>query len=379
MRILISSLNSAAWLAEALAAEARCEVHALHASCVNLGDFGTSTPQPVPGAAHHLHTLPVFPRRPYTYSLYQRGLSRFLKRLQPDVIYHLGEPSELNTAQVVHAARRQCPQARLVLFSFENVRHDWSGLPRCLRGMAQRYVLPRLDWVAACSNSARIVLETDGFPPERIRIVPQAVDDSAFAPQPDPALRRTLCADDGFLIGYIGRLVPEKGVDVLLRALAELPSQCVLAVVGTVREEEPLRALAAELGVADRVRWLGWVDRWRLAPYESTFDAIVLPSRGIPTWQEQFGAVLVEAMYCETAVVGSSSGAIPEVIGDTGLVFPEEDAVALAGCLRQLQDDAGLRRRLAVAGRERALREFSIPAYVQKLLALFDEALQHDK
>lgn len=373
MRILISSLNEASWLAEALAARPGYEVAALHAARVDLGDFGVSAPRPRPQAAYALHTLPVFPRRPYPYSLYCGAVARRLRDFDPEIIYLLGEPSELNTAQLVRAARRHCPRSRLFLFAFENVLRSWQGFPKCLRGAAEKYVLPRLDGLVACSHSARRVLEQRGVPPGRIRVLYQAVGGN-FTPQPEPSLRRELCAPEDFLVGYVGRLVPEKGIDLLLQALAQLPPQFVLAVVGSGHHEAALAQLAAELGVASRVRWLGRIPREKLPRYFSTFDALVLPSRSRPDWQEQFGAVLVEGMYCETAVIGSSSGAIPEVIGETGLVFPEESAAELAKCLQRLAADPAWRRQLAQAGRRRAQREFTIEAYVERLVAFWTEA-----
>jgi glycosyltransferase involved in cell wall biosynthesis len=89
------------------------------------------------------------------------------------------------------------------------------------------------------------------------------------------------------------------------------------------------------------------------------FDLLVLPSRSTPAWKEQFGRVLVEAMLCEVAVVGSSSAEIPNVIGDAGVVFPEGDTGALSAALSRLAADPAERRRLGVAGRQRALRLFT--------------------
>lgn len=373
MRILISSLNEAHWLPEYLSIRAGWEVASLHAARVDLGDFGVSAPPLRPTAAYTRHILPVFPQRPYPYSLYLGGLGRVLRDYQPEIIYLLSEPSELNTAQLVRAARRYCPHSRIFLFVFENVLRSWRGFPKCLRGQAERYVLSQLDGVAACTHSARRVLEQRGFPPGRIRVVYQAVGGD-FSPQPEAALRQELAAPEAFLVGYVGRLVPEKGIDLLLQALAQLPPQFVLAVVGSGRHEQALRELATRLGVAERVRWLGRIPREKLPRYLSTFDTLVLPSRSLPDWQEQFGAVLVESMYCETPVIGSSSGAIPEVIGDTGLVFAEESAAELAKCLQRLAADPAWRQQLGQAGRQRALREFTLETYVQRLVALFEEA-----
>lgn len=374
MRVLIAALNSVGGVAEALAAREGVEVSCLHAARVDLGDFGISAPPaPAAGAPYTLHTLPVFPQRPYPYSLYRGGPARVLRQVQPDVIYLLGEPSELSVAQLVRAAGRACPRAGLALFSYENVVRTWRGFPRCLRGRAERYVLPRLDRVLACSHSAQAALEAQGLRPERVRVVPHGFSPAGLEHTPDPALRRELGAEGCFLVGYVGRLVPEKGVDLLLEALAALPPHFMLAVVGSGRAGEQLRERSRSLGLGERVLWLGRFERPQLPRFLSTLDALVLPSRSIPQWQEQYGAVLVEAMLCETAVVGSSSGAIPEVIGDTGLVFPEGNAGALAECLRRLADDPALRRELTAAGRPRALREFSLDTYLTRLLAVFGE------
>jgi glycosyltransferase involved in cell wall biosynthesis len=93
--------------------------------------------------------------------------------------------------------------------------------------------------------------------------------------------------------------------------------------------------------------------------YLACMDALVLPSRTTPSWAEQFGHVLIEAMAAGVPVVGSSSGAIPEVIGEAGLVFPEGDAAALRAQLATLFDDPALRKRLIERGRARVERLYT--------------------
>jgi glycosyltransferase involved in cell wall biosynthesis len=88
-------------------------------------------------------------------------------------------------------------------------------------------------------------------------------------------------------------------------------------------------------------------------------DVLVVPSRTLPNWKEQFGRVLVEAMATEVVVIGSDSGEIPHVIGEAGLIFPEGDVPALRAHLQRLQTDYSLRRTLAVAGRQRAVAHFT--------------------
>jgi glycosyltransferase involved in cell wall biosynthesis len=91
----------------------------------------------------------------------------------------------------------------------------------------------------------------------------------------------------------------------------------------------------------------------------AALDVLVLPSRATPVWKEQFGRVLTEAMACRVPVVGSDSGAIPEVIGEAGLIFPAGDASALAGCLARLQAEPALRAELAERGYQRVLRHYT--------------------
>jgi glycosyltransferase involved in cell wall biosynthesis len=90
-----------------------------------------------------------------------------------------------------------------------------------------------------------------------------------------------------------------------------------------------------------------------------TLDLLVLPSRSRPNWQEQFGRILVEAMACGVPVVGSDSGEIPHVIGDAGVVFPEDNVAALTAALRRLQSDADERTALARRGRQRVLAHYT--------------------
>jgi glycosyltransferase involved in cell wall biosynthesis len=350
------------------------EVSCLSAARVDCGDFGYSEPR-AEDYDCPIDLLPVFPRRPYPYSLYLRGLSRALQGTDPEVIYIVGEPSELGVAQLVAAARRTVPEARTVLQSFENVHRDWSGFPRMLRGRAERDTLPRLDMIRAISDSARRVLVERGYPKERIRVVPLSADPERFYPREVPALREKLVPDGRFLIGYVGRLVEEKGVDVLLRAVSEMDRDAVLCIVGSGRAADDLQALGRELPNLS-VRWIERVPHDEVADYMAAFDAMVLPSRSIPNWREQFGMVLAEAMACGTPLIGSTCGAIPEVIGNAGLTFPEEDHRALAEALDGLAGDPAEVRRLSDRALARFRDHYHPQVELRQLVCCFQEALQ---
>jgi len=119
-----------------------------------------------------------------------------------------------------------------------------------------------------------------------------------------------------------------------------------------------------EKGLGKRVHITGVVNRAALPALYRCMDVLVLPSRTAERegFKEQFGVVLVEAMLSQVPVIGSDSGAIPEVIGDSGLIFPEGDIGALTAALQRLRGDPGLCKELAHRGRVRALGRFSAAA-----------------
>jgi glycosyltransferase involved in cell wall biosynthesis len=109
--------------------------------------------------------------------------------------------------------------------------------------------------------------------------------------------------------------------------------------------------------------------------FYNKLDAIVVPSRTRSNWKEQFGRVIIEAMACGVPVIGSDSAAIPEVVGDDGLIFPEGQVEALAACLQHLIDDSKLRRILGERGRTRVLRQYTQAQVAAQTVKVYHEML----
>lgn len=181
-------------------------------------------------------------------------------------------------------------------------------------------------------------------------------------------------ASDRPYVFAIGRHVPQKGFDVLLRAFAAAGHVGHdLAIAGDGPEHASLRALADELGVASRVRWAGRVDHAEAVRWFAGASLFVLPSR-----HEPMGIVNLEAMACGLPVIASRVGGVPELVrdGEEGLLVPAEDVAALAAALRRLCGEEALRRRLGEAGRARA-RQFDWSGLCDEYEQVYAEAIEH--
>jgi glycosyltransferase involved in cell wall biosynthesis len=161
----------------------------------------------------------------------------------------------------------------------------------------------------------------------------------------------------------VSRLAPEKGLDYLIRAMALVGRDALLVLAGDGPDLEACKKLAASLGLADHVRFLGL--RNDVENIFAAADVVVMPS----LWDEAFGLVVVEAMAAGRAVVVTASGAMPELVaGGGGIVVPKRDEVAMAGAIGRLLDDDAARTRLGQAARARAITRFGLSTWVERIM-----------
>jgi glycosyltransferase involved in cell wall biosynthesis len=293
-----------------------------------------------------------------------RALRRELAELKPDAIWLQQEPTDRRTLELL-AATRSPSGPRIVCAVCENQ----FGRTNAVVRLAGRALWRRIDALAAVATASLDGIWAIGMPVS----IPSAVLVAGALPPPDhvePASLPIAVEETDFVIGFAGRIVAEKGWRDVAAAVAGLPKSFKFVLAGSDHESFALEAMLNDPGLQGRVAYVGLLERDELWRFYRALDCLVLPSRTTPAWKEQFGGVLADAMAVGVPVVGSSSGAIPEVIGSAGLVFPEGDVEALADCLRRLADEPFLRKELGMRGQARFEQEFAISAYARKLAAL---------
>ena len=289
-----------------------------------------------------------------------------LRRFKPHIVHCEQEQEGLMSAQVALLRWAFARSAALVLYSWQNILRARRLRVRLLSALTRSAA----SHILCASQEAVSVLRRQGYRGGASVTPMFGVDRRYFYPKTATAPCIPLDSDD-FVVGYVGRLVPQKGVDTLLSALALMPRPAQLLVVGDGPALPDLLLLARRLGIAERCHFVGQCPYDRLVDYLNSMQVLVLPSRTSTNWKEQFGRVLVEAMACRVPVIGSDSGAIPEVIDGAGRIFPEGDAAALSRQLAELSADAQLRASLAQAGCERVDALYTVERLAEHVAAVW--------
>ena len=228
----------------------------------------------------------------------------------------------------------------------------------------RRGLLRRVDTFVPVSHYTARLLHDRDVSPERTHVVSNGTDPDRFSPQDATALRQDLGLSGRPLLLTVGRLVPRKGIDTVLRALPDvieaLPDLMYL-VVGTGPDRARLERLSADLGLEAHVRFCGEVPHDALPRYYSAADLFVMPAREDPPDVEGFGLVFLEANACGTPVVGARTGGIPDAIrdGETGLLVPPGRPAVLAEAVLHVLTQPDVAAALGRQGRHHAVHEAS--------------------
>jgi glycosyltransferase involved in cell wall biosynthesis len=290
-----------------------------------------------------------------------------IQRFQPDIIQVFEEFSSFIAFQTLLVRNLCCRRSKIMIYAAENIPGNVGMFFR----LPMRYVMRYSDLAFVCSQGVKHVLQAEGYS-HPIDVFPLGVDTGAFQKCDSPQLKRDLALDGKFVLGYVGRLLRIKGVFDILDIMRTLPETVHLLVIGSGPEESTLKATATQNGLSERVHIAGDVPYEKLPGYMNCMDLGIVPSRTTPRWKEQFGRVLVEFMSCEVPVIGSNSGSIPEVLGNTGCIFPEGDTNALRDTIEHLLAHPEKRDELSRRGRARVKRCYSLEIMYQHFEKMYN-------
>ncbi len=324
----------------------------VHLVCPPCWPEGGSTVQATPDPELPVHMVPVRGRRhPILFWYASAPFRRVLGEVRPQIVDLHEEPYSLAVAAALRAIGREAAGARVCMYTAQNILKRY---PPPFRQFERRaYAAAAAAY--PCSSEAGEVLRAKGFGGE-LHVLPLGV--SLVEPAPPPTASE---ADGRVRAGFLGRLVPEKGAEVAVRAFARAADglDASLELVGAGPQEAQLRELVAQLGLGSRVAFAGAVSQEDALERIRRYDAVVVPSLTQENWKEQFGRVAAQALAAGTPVVASNSGSLPEVLGGCGELVREGDVDDLAQKLGGLLRDPARRTELAARGRRRAVQELS--------------------
>lgn len=303
-----------------------------------------------------------------------------LQEFRPQIIQVEQGSKSLGYAQLITLNRLLNLQAKNVFFTWWNLPYT----PKFPISWLEAYNLKNTDGLIAGNQDGVDVLKQRGYTGKHIILPQLGVDEVLFSATPQLDLARSLgIQTDEFVIGFVGRFVEEKGILTLIQALSKLTGKWKLLLLGRGILKDKIIGEATAAGIGDRLIMVESVPHEQVVNYINLMNTLVLPSETtyqIKTltavgWKEQFGHVLIEAMACQVPVIGSDSGEIPFVIADTGLIFPEKDAAALAKCLQTLLDNPSFAQELGHKGYERIMTNYTNKALAQKQLDFYQQLL----
>ncbi len=310
--------------------------------------------------------------------LHMEGLEKCLA--DKDIVYSADITYEFS-AQAVRAKRKYgfqvvCLEWENIPFNYEEyeaVRHN----KEAVRNGADHFI--------AATGRAKEALMLEGVPEKKISVIPMGIDLDIFRPRKEDIAgdRESLgFSSDETVVLFIGRMVWEKGIYDLIHAAEQTFRTGLIRdhgvrflIVGKGQELEGVHKRAAMLGISD---WITFLEHY---PYEDMHtlhnlaDIFVLPSISTPTWQEQFGMVLIESMACGTPVISTLSGSIPEVVGDCGLLIQPNDHLSLYRAMKQLIVNKEQREDLGSRALMRAAREFDSRKIAQRVKMVFEKLI----
>ena len=333
---------------------------------------------------------PIIHRLPLS-GLYSRfwkydGLRELLERLQPRIILAESEPGTLIALEAGRWARNN--NANLVCQSCENMMRGYGSyfvngnMKGLLSNMVARSLTklasPRIDHIFVISSDGKKVMEWLGFQ-ERVSQIPLGYDPHLF--YLDQNIREETRQRLGLhelTFAVFGRMVHEKGIHLLIEALEAFKNKSWQLLLDRFElfhnndYSQYVKTMIREKGLESRVVYFD-ASHAEMPAYMMAADVVVAPSILTPKFKEQYGRVVPEAMACGRFVMVSRNGAMPELLGETGVIFPPNDVHSLVASIERVFDQPSLLQKLGPEAARRAARHLSIPKQFELMASVFQQ------
>jgi len=323
---------------------------------------------------YRIHALPVYKAgNEVLYTYHTRPLYNVIRACKPDLVHVEQGDSAASYAQINAFAKAAGCGYKSVFFTWVNWQAQQSIKERLVLTPLTKINLLCADGAITGNHDAKMLLQKKGFK-KPIMVLPQlGVNQDIFR----PAL-----AGSARIIGYVGRFTPEKGIFLLLEAFAQLAPEhpeYSLHYIGKGPSEDLLHKRITDLGLSARVHISPAMPHHEVATQLQHMTFLVLPSYDTPTWREQFGHILIEAMACRVPVIGSNAGEIPHVVHDTGLIFSQQNLQALLAQMQTLMQDEDLRKTLGERGFGRVQKLYTHQAIAKTTHDFWQQLFTHTK
>jgi len=280
--------------------------------------------------------------------------SEIIEKTKPDLIHIEEEPFTPVCWQFVREAKKR--NIKTIFFTWENIerKHNF------FYSVMEKYNIKNSDGAIAGNLEAKMLLARKGFL-KSIEVFPQ------YGVNLNDFLEKDIKKESKeFNLVYIGRLTKEKGIEILLDAIYNIQN-IKLHIIGTGPLLQNIKNKINRLNLQDRVIFYSYIDRDKIPEFLNKMDILILPSITTKNWKEQFGRVIIEAFAAKVVVIGSDSGAIPEVIGDAGIVFKEKDSKDLSNKIKDLMEDKELFIKCINKGYERVKNNYTNEIIAEKI------------
>ena len=332
--------------------------------------WGDQKPEITKAADYTIHQLPISFSGKNHFHFYH-GLSALIDSISPDILHIDEEPYSLVTYQAMRIAKKK--NINTLFFTWQNI---FKNYPFPFSAIEQ-YSYHVASCAVAGNQEAKETMQKKGFSKEIFVIAQFGVDPNLFFKQDDFTLKEKLFGSTEVrVIGYVGRLVEEKGILTLLEAFAVLPNDYRLLVVGSGPMKGVVQKRISDLLMEERVIIVDSIASENVPLYLNCLDCLVLPSLTRSNWKEQFGRILIEAMACEVPVIGSDSGEIPGVVGDAGMIFREGDVSDLREKINKLLRDSSMIKEFQKRGRARVLEKYTQKHIAEQTLEVYEHILR---